>query len=65
MFETGNRTRRDYIESGEQFQILTIRLEREFLSSSNTARNLANLCELPRVEEQCDRVTNPYRSKNV
>ena len=45
------------IESGKEFQILTIRLVKKFLSRSETTVNLANLNELPRVEVQNERAT--------
>lgn len=37
------------MESGKQFQMLAVRLEKQSFSSSNTARNLTNLNELSRV----------------
>ena len=53
------------IESGKEFQILTIQLVKMFLSHSETTVNLANLNELPRMEVQNERATiiqkGPFR----
>ena len=46
------------ISSGNEFQILISRLVKQFLSRSETTAGLANLSELPRVEEYNERLKN-------